>query len=261
MTSPALPPAELDPGEDLPPEQRTVPWSVLDALAAFVLSLGATLGVLVVVVPLLRLLAPSVPTAAATLPVSLLVLAATAAVYVRVRYPGALGRLLGWARPSGRDAVAGFLAGIGAFVVITLGLGAALNAVARLAGFELPVVQEDFRRLAADPTSAPLFIASAVVVAPLAEELFFRGMLLQAIRRRTGLATAAAVSALAFALAHAQQPTAAGNLVVVVVIFPLGLLLAWLFARRGSLLAPVVAHATYNLVQVVVLLATAGARA
>ena len=87
------------------------------------------------------------------------------------------------------------------------------------------------------------FLAQAVksaLIAPVCEELFFRGYLLHALQR-DGRLRAGAVTALCFALVHMNG---AGNLGAYVL---LGLLLALIAFRTGSLLAPILVHACYNL--------------
>lgn len=86
-----------------------------------------------------------------------------------------------------------------------------------------------------------LFLVS--VVAPLAEELFFRGFLFGALRRR-GLPLAAGVSGLAFGLAHvASSPI--GFLVPLAL---LGVLLCLVYERTGSLYSAIALHAVNNAV-------------
>jgi len=80
----------------------------------------------------------------------------------------------------------------------------------------------------------------AVVVAPVAEEVFFRGFLFSGIGKRYGYGWGAIVSALLFSLAHVMQPGA------FLPIFLLGLLLAWLYMRTSSIWACITAHFAYN---------------
>lgn len=79
----------------------------------------------------------------------------------------------------------------------------------------------------------------AVVVAPLAEELFFRGFLFAGISKRWGYSWGVIVSGALFSVAHAGS----GGLVP---IFILGMLLAWLYKRTGSLWPCILAHFAYN---------------
>jgi len=92
--------------------------------------------------------------------------------------------------------------------------------------------------------SGTLTILTLSTLVPVAEELFFRGRLLDLLRRRLGgtrMATVSAVSitTLAFAAAHGTQVQALFAL-------PLGLLLALIRLRGGGLGACMLAHACHN---------------
>ncbi|MBA3622049.1 MAG: CPBP family intramembrane metalloprotease [Actinomycetota bacterium] len=238
----------------LDPAPTPVPWGVLDAIAALVAALVVIVVAGGAAVELLGRISSALVEPLALI-VSLLLLGASVLLYVRLRYPAAVTRLFGSRRPNLRDCVLGVGGGVAAVVVITLGLGSLLELTARLFGGDLPTVQQDFRRLAEDAGSAPLLLFSAAVCAPLGEELFFRGLLYQGLQRRWGTRVGILVSALVFALSHAQQGSLLANAVVVGVILPLGLFLAWIFQRRQSLLVPILVHGTYNLIQVVLLIA------
>jgi len=80
----------------------------------------------------------------------------------------------------------------------------------------------------------------AVVVAPVAEETFFRGFLFSGLGNRYGYGWGAVFSALIFSLAHILQP---GSFLP---IFLLGLLLAWLYMKTGSIWACIFTHFAYN---------------
>lgn len=86
-----------------------------------------------------------------------------------------------------------------------------------------------------------LTLLKSALLAPVLEELFFRGYLLHAMKR-FGEPRAAAVSALCFALVHLGGTPCAW-----VMYAAMGLLLAALTLRTGSLLAPMLVHAVYNL--------------
>jgi membrane protease YdiL (CAAX protease family) len=82
---------------------------------------------------------------------------------------------------------------------------------------------------------------TAVLAAPLAEELLFRGLVYRLARRTWGPWPAAVVSSLAFGLIHGEPWFLFG-------LVGLGLILAYLYETTGSLLAPVIAHALHNAV-------------
>jgi membrane protease YdiL (CAAX protease family) len=78
-----------------------------------------------------------------------------------------------------------------------------------------------------------------LVAAPFAEEVFFRGFLLQGLARRWRFWPAAVVTSALFALAHIWWQ-------FYLPVFVLGLAFSWLFWRTGSLWASIAAHATIN---------------
>lgn len=189
----------------------------------------------------------------ATIPFSTGMLALITVIVVRVRYGvGAPRLLLGDGPLRWRDAGVGAVAALGAYVVINVGLSVLLS------GRELPQVQEGLRDAALDPQTALLIGLTALVIGPIGEELFFRGLLFQSLRRSLGLWPGIGLSSVVFALAHVQA-TLAGTLLLFVAFFPLGMFFAWLFDRRRSLLAPIAGHATYNGLSFALLYVAAGA--
>lgn len=89
---------------------------------------------------------------------------------------------------------------------------------------------------------------SVVVLAPIAEEMFFRGFLYQGLRRKLAVVPAGIVSALIFGAAHIQPGAVLGLLLLIPAITVLGFILAWVFERRSSLVPSITAHALFNLV-------------
>jgi membrane protease YdiL (CAAX protease family) len=96
------------------------------------------------------------------------------------------------------------------------------------------------------------FVLTGVVVAPLGEELFFRGYALTAWQQDLGARAALVRSSIFFAAAHLLNLTArtAGEglalaFVTFIIYLPLGFLLGWLFQRRG-IVASIAGHAAAN---------------
>jgi membrane protease YdiL (CAAX protease family) len=85
----------------------------------------------------------------------------------------------------------------------------------------------------------PLLALTAVFVAPLCEEVFFRGFLFSGLRGRLGFATASGVSAALFALPH-RMPWSS------VPLFCIGLACASAYERHRTLAGPFAVHAVYN---------------
>jgi len=84
------------------------------------------------------------------------------------------------------------------------------------------------------------------VCTPIAEELFFRGLVLRAIGRRWGIPVAVALSSLLFGCFHASGLTFSG-LFIVAVTGIYGLVFALLVVRADGRLGPaIVAHAVVN---------------
>ena len=106
-------------------------------------------------------------------------------------------------------------------------------------------------------------ILAAAVVAPLGEELFFRGYATTAWERGNGPRQELVRGALFFAFVHVLGVTGAtaGEAVgaattAFLARLPISFMLGWIFLRRGSLWASIGLHSTFNLV--LVLLAIVG---
>jgi membrane protease YdiL (CAAX protease family) len=92
-----------------------------------------------------------------------------------------------------------------------------------------------------------LMFVLAVVVAAVGEEILFRGLLYNVLRRYLDRWTAAVLAALVFSFAH-------GVALNLWSLFLLALVLTWLYERTGRLLAPVVLHAANNGIALVLVL-------
>lgn len=111
-----------------------------------------------------------------------------------------------------------------------------------------------------------LHLIAGAAVAPLAEELLFRGFALTAWRREVGDRAAIARTSIVFVLAHlitiggdSFESAATLAFVAAAARVPVAIALGWLFVRSESLWAPIGLHATYNAILIVIAeLATAG---
>jgi membrane protease YdiL (CAAX protease family) len=88
----------------------------------------------------------------------------------------------------------------------------------------------------------------ALAVAPVAEELFFRGMLYSALRRRLPAFVAAPIQAVVFALMHPFGLAYQAGITVI------GLALAGIYEWRKTLAAPMLLHAAINAIVMTVTL-------
>lgn len=94
-----------------------------------------------------------------------------------------------------------------------------------------------FAGLTADASAGSFF--ALVLVAPLTEELLFRGLILRGLLRRGSVTAAIVLSALLFGLVHLNPWQSTTTTMM-------GLLLGWWTVRTGSLLPALAAHALNN---------------
>ena len=91
-----------------------------------------------------------------------------------------------------------------------------------------------------------------VLVAPVAEEVFFRGFFFGGLRTRLPFVFAALLSGVFFGAIHLTT----GNIAVGVQLSVLGIVLAYLYERSGSLWSPIALHAINNALAFAVLVST-----
>jgi membrane protease YdiL (CAAX protease family) len=142
----------------------------------------------------------------------------------------------------------GLLAGAGLQIALSLVLS---WVVVIFLGGEAPV--QDVVRVADEaigPGTRTAIVVTTIVLAPLAEELVFRGVLLRALTRRFSAWVAVLVSAAAFALGHLLDPNAA---LAVPALFIMGVVLARRVLSSGRLGGAVAIHAGFNLLSVLLL--------
>ncbi len=103
-------------------------------------------------------------------------------------------------------------------------------------------VLEALRMPAMPAWARVMAVISPVVIAPIAEELFFRGIVQSFLKQLLGSRWRAVfLSAGVFGAAHYGQPQ------VVVPMIGFGLILGGLYERRGSLVTPIAIHLLFNL--------------
>lgn len=94
-------------------------------------------------------------------------------------------------------------------------------------------------------------VLASSLAAPLAEELFFRGLIFNNLAKglggsRVSVVLAALLSSSAFAFMHIQGTSSATDFLVLGWTFVMGMIMCWLARRTDTIWAPFVAHATYN---------------
>jgi membrane protease YdiL (CAAX protease family) len=217
-----------------PPVRRVVVWGAADITAA-ALAVLLAFPVLIAAGRALIGLTP-VSANAATIGVSIALqglLLCTAWLFTVRRYGVAWSELglvpLGDGRSLRYTAIA---------VLGSLAIVAAYGALVRSFGLEDRVPESPIFR-ETDPRLLGLGIAAATLIAPLIEEIFFRGFVFAGLRKSIGPVAAAVMASALFALAHMSP-------FLYTPVFLIGLLLTWVYYRTGCLWYNVLAHLSYN---------------
>jgi uncharacterized protein len=140
---------------------------------------------------------------------------------------------------------------LAAAVVIPLNLGLEQLSIHVLQHAALPGLIERAYREQMDqmmgifkgPGGLALGILLVGIIAPCAEELFFRGLAYRCFRTRWGPFAGMLASAALFSIIHLNPDG-------LLSIFVVGCALAYLYERTGTLVAPITLHATNNIVAV-----------
>jgi membrane protease YdiL (CAAX protease family) len=113
-----------------------------------------------------------------------------------------------------------------------------------------PVTLQDVVEIFLEPQpgwNLLLLMVLAVVVAPIVEEMLFRGILLPALMKKVGLGAAVVANSILFALIHQHLPS-------LIPLFALALALSLLYVYSGSLWSAIILHALFNGISICVLL-------
>lgn len=244
-TPPSLPDGELLPPQNAPVETAAPvpvsdpPWTIWDVLILVAVTLGAMFASQVVAMAIAVALHPGTPPwKLSTVPGVLLPaqfisygLVLLFMIY-RLRWRGLkFWRALRWHWPQTWPAL--------------LFAGLALSVFVQLASVFLPIpkqlpIEEFFRE-----TKAVYMLAVfGVTLAPLMEELFFRGFLYPVLARSMGVTASVVLTSVLFTSIHAPQLARAW--VPLLLLFSVALILTLLRARTGSVAASFLVHVGYN---------------
>lgn len=146
-----------------------------------------------------------------------------------------------------------FVLYFGMQILLGIGIGLVIgiqSAITIMSGGEMPSMQE-MTQLITENTSLIAMLSnlltivflliSTVIVAPITEELVFRGLIFTRLRQGMPQVLALLITCVVFGLLHGQP-------IWMAYAFLLGLLLNWVYIRYRSLLANIVLHVTFNLV-------------
>ncbi len=222
-------------------------WSVTDAVGVF---LSGLVGAVVALAVLYRVEAEPGG-------VTELVVSSTAQGVVQLALMAFLSRSRGTGRLAADFGVAlrlrdawGLLAGVGLQFLVVYAVLLPLQLVLDL---DNPPEQQvtQIAGEAKGAVDAILVILIVVVLAPVVEEMIFRGMLLSRLRRSLGRTPAVLISAVVFAAVHLADPNA---IFVVPGLIVIGIALGYQALRTGDLSLPIFTHAGVNLIAVIGLL-------
>lgn len=143
-----------------------------------------------------------------------------------------------------RLVLAGLLGGLATFA-LSGATGYLVEQAMKLYGMAPPVQDVVTEARAAHGIDLAASIALALVVAPFAEEVFFRGILFPVMASVAGWRTALVLQAVVFGAVHVNSWT---MLPVAIPLAVVGGCAAWLYRRTGSLAVPILVHATFNAV-------------
>ena len=170
------------------------------------------------------------------------------------RHPGWRDQLgIRFGREGRRNGLYGFIAGLVLYPVIAIVVGLPLTILfSALSGEEATTPDQLPPHLTGGVVVASVILA--VFVAPVVEETYFRGILFRSIRDRHGFWPGALISGVIFGLVHwVPSPWQDAVLLQSIMVFT-GIALAWIYERRGSIIADIAAHMAFNLVGIVLIL-------
>ncbi len=89
-----------------------------------------------------------------------------------------------------------------------------------------------------------------VILAPILEEFFFRGILQNFFKKFLNRWTSIIFTSSIFAIIHFSYTQKLGNITIVGSIFIFSLFLGFIYEKQKSLISPIFLHATFNAINV-----------
>lgn len=232
---------EIQPQLPPPVSGENPPWGWLEIIGIIAVGVvSLVFGVLVVLAIAHKYLYPEMPVVTVAQEHPLLLIAAQALSYLGIvafmaflvkRAAGSFGQGIRWNWP--KNPWSYVLGG----VALSLGL--------QFLGRFLPIPKElPMDRFFRTPLDAWILALFGMLIAPLVEELFFRGFLYPVLARWFGIVASIIITALGFGLVHASQLGSAWG--PVLIIFLVGIALTTVRARTKSVAAGWLMHFAYN---------------
>ncbi|WP_420873402.1 CPBP family intramembrane glutamic endopeptidase [Paenibacillus silvae] len=96
------------------------------------------------------------------------------------------------------------------------------------------------------PISIPVLYIYSVTFSPIIEEYICRGLIFKRLSNKLGFTLSALISSIVFAIPH-FNPTAFISYVFI------GFVWCWYYQKSNSLLVPMVSHATFNFITILIM--------
>lgn len=238
--------------ETLPEGARpTATWSWYEAVGIYILGfVVAGLATL----PLIQVMEPDTDLTNITLTVvAAAVILGVLVTWLSISHKGWV-RIIGIPEKGrwGKQLGAGVVSGLILFPLITIVVGGILSLIlGAITGEQVQPPEQVGEHLTT--LGAAITVAYAFVLAPIGEELFFRGILFRSLRDRHGFWAGGVGSAFAFGLIHFIPGNPADAALLMIAMFFTGLGLCYIYERRGTLVAPIAAHITFNVIGIVLI--------
>ncbi len=108
--------------------------------------------------------------------------------------------------------------------------------------------QENVRKLqSGNYSNIGIIILTACIIAPITEELIFRGMIYPLLKKEIGVFWGCAISSLVFSIIHY-------NVLSFAVLFVFSCCLTYIYEKHNTLLVPIICHSTFNGIMIILIL-------
>lgn len=172
-------------------------------------------------------------------------------VWLRTAHPDWV-EILGWPEHVLTEVWAGFVRGMALYLLsafVAYGFSQLFGAIAGEPS--RPPQQLDEGLAGFGLVAAAIF---AVFIAPVTEEMLFRAGFFRAFRAQHGFAVSALLSGVIFGAIHYDAGPWQNSFLLVCTMVFVGFGFAFIYERRGTILAPIVAHVTFNAVGFVLIM-------
>ncbi|PCI78652.1 hypothetical protein COB21_00280 [Candidatus Aerophobetes bacterium] len=104
------------------------------------------------------------------------------------------------------------------------------------------------------PSTLAIFFVSIALISPIIEEVAFRGMLQNALKKRISTTFSILITSCLFSFLHLSIHAGISNLPLFFSLFTFSCLLGFLYERQRSLFAPIGLHIMFNSINLVSIL-------